>query len=208
MRRGRLNARSRAVILVIAGALLGTGATGIGLAIAGAAPSAPQAGLPIPTDPCALLPLPGLCDSSSPSASASASASASPSASASASPTASPTTPTVTPTVIYTVTPSASPTAIPPQKPTVYLTRKAATKHHPTRVVIKLVANGSRITSLLKVRLRHCTWNLGSAKAQHFDGGRKTLRIVVTRKHQSTKGAVRFRVVDAAGQHALVKSGV
>lgn len=83
-----------------------------------------------------------------------------------------------------------------------------ATRNHPARLVLKLIANGSSITDLSQVRLRHCTWNLGSPHRKHFDPARKKLSIVVTRKHQGTVGVVQFRVVDAAGQHSTVKAHV
>jgi hypothetical protein len=83
-----------------------------------------------------------------------------------------------------------------------------ATKHHLARVVITVVARGSRITKLIDVRLRHCGWNLGSAQSKHFKGGRDKLRIVVTRRHRGTAGKVVFRIVDAAGQEIFVTAHV
>jgi hypothetical protein len=159
---------------------------------------------PSPSSSCPLpIPLPGLCDSSSPSSSAS------PSASTTASPSASSTT-TATSTATSSAhpTPSSSASATPAQQPTVYFTRQKATKKHPARLLIKLVANGSLITDLLDVQLKHCTWSLGSAKAKHYKGGRHKLWIYVTRKHKGTKGSIRFRMVDAAGQKTLVRSHV
>ncbi|HVV77513.1 MAG TPA: hypothetical protein VHC43_15925 [Mycobacteriales bacterium] len=85
---------------------------------------------------------------------------------------------------------------------------ETATNKHRTRLIITLFARGSRVTDLIDVKLRHCKWSLGSAKAKHFKGGRNKLRIVVTRSHQSTKGKVRFRIVDAAGQKRAVKAHV
>jgi hypothetical protein len=64
------------------------------------------------------------------------------------------------------------------------------------------------ITDLVDVKLRHCQWSLGSATSKHYKGGREKLWIYVTRKHQHTKGSVRFRVVDAAGQSFVIKSSV
>lgn len=89
-----------------------------------------------------------------------------------------------------------------------YFHHEKATKHHPTRLIIRLVSNGSLITDLTHVRLRHCDWNLGSARAKHYNGGRHKLWIVVTRRHQHTKGSERFYVVDAARQRTLVKARV
>lgn len=89
-----------------------------------------------------------------------------------------------------------------------YFKHERATKKHKAREVIKLVANGSLITDLINVRLRHCDWNLGSPKAKHYKGGRQKLWIVVTRRHQKTKGLVRFRMVDAAGQKTLIRARV
>jgi hypothetical protein len=71
-----------------------------------------------------------------------------------------------------------------------------------------MVANGSLITDLINVRLRHCDWSLGSAKSKHFKGGRQKVLVYVTRKHAGTKGSVRFQMVDAAGQKTLIKSNV
>lgn len=71
-----------------------------------------------------------------------------------------------------------------------------------------MFARGSRIKSLVDVKLRHCAWSLGSVTAKHFKKSRSKLKIVITRKNQATKGLVRFRVVNAAGQRKLVKARV
>lgn len=89
-----------------------------------------------------------------------------------------------------------------------YFRHEKATKHHHSRLILKMVANGSLITDLIHVHLRHCDWNLGSAHAKHYNGGRQKLWIVITRRHQHTKGSESFSVVDAAGQRTLVKAHV
>jgi len=71
-----------------------------------------------------------------------------------------------------------------------------------------MFARGSRITDLVRVKLRHCVWSLGTARSKHFAGGKNKVKIVIIRKHQGTRGSVRFTVVDAAGQKKLVKRGV
>ncbi|MGN6472851.1 MAG: hypothetical protein ACTHK4_04255 [Mycobacteriales bacterium] len=89
-----------------------------------------------------------------------------------------------------------------------YFKHEKRTKHHFARLIIRIVANGSLITDLKHVHLRHCDWNLGSARAKHYNGGRQKLWIAVTRKHQHTKGSESFYVVDAAGQRTLVTGRV
>jgi hypothetical protein len=90
----------------------------------------------------------------------------------------------------------------------VYFHHEKATKNHPTRLIIKMVANGSLITDLLNVKLKHCQWNLGSARAKHFKGGREKVWVAVTRRHQHTRGLIRFVMVDAAHQRTVVRSHV
>ncbi|HVT22628.1 MAG TPA: hypothetical protein VHE57_14705 [Mycobacteriales bacterium] len=75
-------------------------------------------------------------------------------------------------------------------------------------MVITLVARGSKITKLTHVKLRHCTWSLGSAKSKHFGHGKRQVRVVVNRSHESTRGTVRFWAVNAHHQHRVVKSSV
>lgn len=89
-----------------------------------------------------------------------------------------------------------------------YFNHQAATRHHPARMQIKVVANGYLITDLIDVKLAHCSWNLGSATAKHYQGGRHRLWIVVSRRHPRTPGSVQFRVVDSAGQKVFVKARV
>jgi hypothetical protein len=86
---------------------------------------------------------------------------------------------------------------------------QSATSSHPSRVVITLVARGSKITKLTHVKLRHCTWSLGSAKNKTFKkSGKRKVRIVVNRSHESTRGSVRFYAVNAKHQHRVVKTSV
>jgi hypothetical protein len=213
MRLPTSRARYRAAIVTLAGVALATGVAGVGIIAAEASPSAPAAApalIPCPVP----LPLPGLCDSPTPSASPSVSASASPTVSASSTATVSPTvssTLSVTPTVTATQTAKPTPTSTPgtgAHKPLAGFSYQSASGSHPTRVVITLLARGSKITKLTHVKLQHCTWSLGKPHTKAFKPGKRKVRIVVNRNHESTKGHVRFNAVDAAHQHRVVKATV
>jgi hypothetical protein len=75
-------------------------------------------------------------------------------------------------------------------------------------VVITLVARGSKITKLTHVSLKHCTWSLGKASSKSFGKGKRKVRIVVNRSHESTKGSVSFWAVNANHQHRVVRTTV
>ncbi|HVT65943.1 MAG TPA: hypothetical protein VHD81_12380 [Mycobacteriales bacterium] len=93
-------------------------------------------------------------------------------------------------------------------KPLAGFSHESATGKHPTRVVITLVARGSKITKLTHVKLKGCTWSLGKPTSKTFKGGKRKVKIVVNRRHASTKGSISFYAFDAANQHRVVKSAV
>lgn len=179
----------------------------------------------VPTVVISPTPLPTTGTSTSPSASPTQTSSASatppslplpglPGAGSSPSPTSTPkptTSRSPTPSPSHTTHPTTSPAPRPSvsgRAPEVRLHHEKATKHHLARLVITVVARGRRVTKLIDIRLRHCAWNLGSAHAKHFKGGRKKLRIVVTRRHRGTTGLVRFRIVDTSGQEIFLTAHV
>jgi len=217
-------ARYRAAIVALAGVALAAGMAGVGIIAAEASPHAAPAAAPalIPC-PDPLPPIPELCDSTSPSASSSATATstATTSSTATATSTASPTTTvsstlSATPTVTATRTtskPTPTPTPTSTQGSTAHpplagFSHQSATSTHPTRVVITLFARGSKITKLTHVKLKHCTWSLGKAGAKDFGNGKRKVKIIVNRSHESTKGSITFWAVDAAHQHRVVKASV
>lgn len=213
--------RYRAAIVALAGVALAAGMASVGIIVAEASPDASPAATPalIPCpDPLPVIPV--LCDT--PTATASTSTSATPTATASATVSTSATpTPTVsstlsvTPTVTATHTTKPTPTPTPTSThgsthhpPLAGFSHESATGSHPTRVVITLVARGSKITKLTHVKLRGCKWSLGKATSKSFGKGKRQVKIVVNRSHAATKGSVSFWAVDAVNQHRVVKSAV
>lgn len=217
--------RRRAAVLVVVSSLVGVGAISVGIAAAASPKATPKdiGPIPVPSDFCLPLPLPlplpGLCPTDSPSSTPTPSPSASPTVSPTVSPSATPTesatpsptfTPTATPSATISLTPTASPTTTRPQAhpPLVTIQRVAATRNQPAKVVVTVIAQGSRITQITNVHLQHCTWNLGTAQAKAWTGGRNRLRIVISRKSQPTVGQARFRIFDAAGDRTNVSARV